>query len=268
MAFILSKLLWFVAEPSNLFVILLGLAALSLFTRWRRWGRRLAVILALAGVTIAVVPVSEWLLLPLEDRFPPPQAMPPTIDGIIVLGGSVSTNLTELRGQPIVNEHSERLLALAELARRYPQAKLVFSGGSASLLDPEFREADVARLVLLQIGVDVGRVVFERRSRNTHENVIESKSIVQPAPGETWLVVTSAWHMPRSIGIFRKAGWPVVAYPVDYLTTGKVRWIKSFDFSEGLGLLHRGLKEWIGLVAYYWLGYTDSLFPGPDPAGT
>lgn len=267
MTFVLSKLFWFVAEPGNLFVILLCLAALLLFTRWLRWGRLLAVILALAAVALAVIPASEWLLLPLEERFPPPQPMPQSADGVIVLGGAVSTSLTELRGQPIVNEHAERLLAMAELARRYPQARLVFSGGSASLLDPAFREADVARMVLEQMGVDVGRVIFERNSRNTHENVVQSKSIVRPAPGQTWLLVTSAWHMPRAVGIFRKAGWPVVAYPVDYLTGGRVRPLKSFDFSEGLGLLHRGLKEWIGLAAYHWLGYTDSLFPGPLPAG-
>jgi uncharacterized SAM-binding protein YcdF (DUF218 family) len=268
MAFVLSKLFWLVAEPSNLFVILLCLAAALLFTRWRRWGRWLTALLAAAGLLVAVVPVSEWLLLPLENRFGPPDPMPDRVDGVIVLGGSISTYLTELRGQPVINEHGERFLAMAALARRYPQAKLVFSGGSASLLDPAFREADAARMALHEMGVDVGRVIFERRSRNTYENVIDSKALVQPQPGETWLVVTSAWHMPRAIGIFRRAGWPILPYPVDYLTSGRFRLLKGFDFTEGLGLLHRGTKEWIGLLAYYWLGYTDSLFPGPAPSGS
>jgi len=261
--FLASKLFWLVAEPSNLFVLLLCLAALLLLTRWRRWGVRLTVLLALLGVGLMVLPVGAWLVIPLEERFPPPASLPEHVDGIIVLGGAVSTVLTEKRGQPTVNEHAERFLALAELARRYPTARLVYSGGSASPFMPEYREADAARAVIAQLGIDPARVTFERESRNTVENVRYSKKLVDPKPGETWLLVTSGWHMPRSVGIFRQAGWPVIPYPVDYLTDGVVAKIKDPDFAEGLGLLHRGLKEWIGMVAYRWFGYTDSLFPGP-----
>jgi uncharacterized SAM-binding protein YcdF (DUF218 family) len=261
--FLVSKLFWIVAEPSNFFALMVILAAILLLTRWRRWGVRLTVLLAVLAAALMVVPVGAWLEIPLEDRFPPPSPMPAHVDGIIVLGGAVSTVLTERRGQPTVNEHAERFLALAELARRYPDAKLVYSGGSASPFMPQYREADAAKAVIDELGIDPSRMIYERESRNTVENVRYSKALVQPKPGEVWLLVTSGWHLPRSVGIFRQQGWPVIPYPVDYLTDGVYWKIKDPDFNEGLGLLHRGLKEWIGMVAYHLLGYTDSWFPGP-----
>jgi uncharacterized SAM-binding protein YcdF (DUF218 family) len=261
--FIASKLFWLVAEPSNFFVLLLVLAALLLLTRWRRWGMRLVGFLAVLGVALMMLPFGAWLVIPLENRFPVPSPMPTHVDGIIVLGGAVSTVLTQRRGQPTVNEHAERFLALADLARRYPEAKLVYSGGSASPFLPEYREADAARAVIAELGIDPARMIYERESRNTVENVRNSKALVNPKPGETWLLVTSGWHMPRSVGIFRRQGWTVIPYPVDYLTDGRMVKIKDPDFAEGLGLLHRGLKEWIGLVAYRLFDYSDSLFPGP-----
>jgi uncharacterized SAM-binding protein YcdF (DUF218 family) len=261
--FIISKLFWIVAEPSNCFALLVILAAILLLTRWRRWGVRLAVVLAVAAAAIMVLPVGAWLEIPIEDRFPPPSPMPDHVDGIIVLGGAVSTVLTEIRGQPTVNEHAERFLALAELARRYPEAKLVYSGGSGLAFRPEYKEADAAKAVIDQLGIDPKRMIYERESRNTVENVRYSKALVQPKPGEVWLLVTSGWHMPRSVGIFRQQGWDVIPYPVDYLTDGVYWKIRDPDFGEGLGMLHRGLKEWIGMIAYHLLGYTDSWFPGP-----
>jgi uncharacterized SAM-binding protein YcdF (DUF218 family) len=261
--FITSKLFWLVAEPSNLFVLLLVLAALLLLTRWRRWGMRLVGLLAVLGVALMMLPFGAWLVIPLENRFLPPTPMPTHVDGIIVLGGAVSTVLTQRRGQATVNEHAERFLALADLARRYPDAKLVYSGGSASPFLPEYREADAARAVIAELGIGPSRMIYERESRNTVENVRNSKALVDPKPGETWLLVTSGWHMPRAVGIFRRQGWNVIPYPVDYLTDGQYVKIKDPDFAEGLGLLHRGLKEWIGLVAYRLFDYTDSLFPGP-----
>ena len=114
--------------------------------------------------------------------------------------------------------------------------------------------------------MDVGRVIFERESRNTYENVVNSKAMVHPAPGEVWLLVTSAFHMPRAVGIFRAQDWPVVAYPVDYQTgAGPDDPAYSADFLQNLGQSSLALKEWIGLLANQWLGHSDALFPGPRP---
>lgn len=265
MIYFLSKAFWLVAQPGNFLVLLALLGALLLFTRWRRLGRAIVLLLAVVMLAVAVLPVHEWVLRPLENRFPPLTEMPAHVDGIIVLGGPVSTLLTAERHQPTVNDGGERLLAFADLARRYPDAKLVYSGGGLSLDDGRFREADAAREALQWMGMDIGRVIFERQSRNTFENVADSKALVHPAPGETWIMITSAYHMPRAVGLFRTQGWPVIADPVDYRTgTGQEGVGTDIDFSGHLDLLGLGFKEWVGIFANALMGHTMSYFPGPD----
>lgn len=264
MVYFLSKAFWLVAQPGNFLVLLAILGTLFLFTRWRRLGRGIILLLALLMTAIAVLPVGDWILRPLEDRFPLLTELPAHVDGIIVLGGAVSTLLTAERHQPVVNDQAERFIAFADLARRYPDAKLVYTGGGLSLDDGRFREADAAREVLQWMGMDIGRVIFERQSRNTFENVADSKALVHPAPGETWILITSAFHMPRAVGLFRAQGWPVIPYPVDYQTgTGLHDTGVSIDFSGHLDLLSVGLKEWIGMLANGLMGHSESYFPGP-----
>jgi len=260
----LSKAFWLVIQPGNFLVLLLALGSILLFTRWRGFGRFLVTLVGLASIAIAVLPVGRWLLQPLEDRFPPLTRLPNRVDGVIMLGGGVSTVLTDARGQPQVNEHAERFIAFADLARRYPNAKLVFAGGGPMLRGGSFREADASREVMVWLGMDIGRVLFERESRNTFENVVNSKALVRPAPGEVWLLVTSAFHMPRAVGIFRAQGWSVVPYPVDY-QTGAGSDVPAFsaDFVQNLGQSSLALKEWMGLMINEWLGHSDSLFPAP-----
>ena len=264
MLYLVSKAFWLVAQPGNLLVLLLVLGTALLFTRWRRFGRWLMVAVALVMLAVTVLPVGSWVLAPLEDRFPPLTRMPDRVDGVIMLGGAVSTFLTAERGQPTVNEHAERFLAFADLARRYPQAKLVFAGGGPMLKGGAFREADASREVPEWMGMDTSRVIFERESRNTFENAVNAKALVHPIPGETWILVTSAFHMPRAVGLFRAQGWPVVPDPVDYQTGASPDDPAfSFDLPQHLGQLSLGLKEWIGMIANRWVGHSESYFPGP-----
>ncbi len=262
--YFLGKAFWLVAQPGNLLVLIIVLGALLLFTRWRGFGRLLVVLAALMGLAITVLPVGDWLLRPLEDRFPPMTQLPSKIDGIIMLGGGISTEITFTRNQPSLNDHAERFLAFADLARRYPDAKLVFSGGGPELENGNFREADASRQALQWMGMDVSHVTFERDSRNTYENVANSKALVHPAPGETWILVTSAYHMPRAVGLFRAQGWPVIPDPVDYQTDAR-ELAPDFgtDFAASLDKLSLGLKEWIGLAANRLTGRSDAFFPGP-----
>jgi uncharacterized SAM-binding protein YcdF (DUF218 family) len=195
--------------------------------------------------------------------------MPNRVDGIIVLGGAVNPPLAANRGEPSVNDAAERILALADLGRRYPDAKLVFTGGSGSLWGGKYREGEVMRAALEQAGLDTGRVQFENESRNTWENAVFSRDLVAPKPGETWLLVTSAWHMPRSVGIFRRIGWPVTPYPVDYRSRDDGKPYLLFELDANLMQAGFAVREWIGLAAYRLMDRTDSLFPAPDaaPAG-
>ena len=262
MAFVASKLFWWVANPGN---VLLALLCLGMFALWLgrlRLGGWLVGLVTALCVVVTVLPVGSWLLSPLENRFPQP-TLPEHVDGIIVLGGAINPILSAARHQPVLTDSAERLVAFVALARRYPDARLVFSGGSAALVDTTDREADVARKVFQELGLDVARVVFERDSRNTYENARFSKRLMAPKPGERWVLITSAYHMPRAVGCFREAGWPVIPYPVDYGTSPDGD-PPSFSLLAGLDGVHWALREWIGLAFYRLAGRTDRLFPGPQ----
>lgn len=264
MFFVLSKLLGLVLEPVA-FLVLLGLAGLVLsLTRFARPGR---VIMGAAALIFAIAcfsPLGSMLLRPLEDRFPQPASALPAPTGIVVLGGALDEDIGLARGVPTMTAAATRLTSGAALARRLPAARLVFTGGSANLQQEGLDEARGVHDLWTSLGVPEQAMTFEAKSRNTYENATLTKAIVQPKPGETWLLVTSAAHMPRSMGIFRQVGWPMLAYPVDYRTFGDGRDFKiSGNALESLQRLDSALHEWIGLVAYRMTRKTDALFPAP-----
>lgn len=268
MIFVFSKVFWFVAQPGNLLLMLLCLGVLLLWSGRYRSGQTLVSLVAIALLAVAVLPVADWVATPLEDRFPAPGALPERVDGIIQLGGATQPNITAARGQPTINESGERFLAFVELARRFPEARLAFSGGSGSLFPARMMEAEVARLIFAGLGLDLARITFDDGARNTFENVRNLRELLAPEPGESWVLVTSARHMPRAVGIFRKAGWPVVPYPVDYITTGDSGAKMRFNLSHELKTLTLASREWIGLLAYFLMERTSSLYPGPEDAAS
>ena len=264
MLFVLSKLFWIVAAPANLALIFLMLGLLLLWVNWIRAGRYFTSIGGVALVFLAVIPIGPWLAGPLENRFPQYVAGAAAVDGIIVLGGSTNPKMTQLRGQISVNGAVERLIVFADLAHTYPDAKLVFTGGSGSLNPGALSEADVAEDLLKIMGSDMGRIQFERKARNTYESGRNAKAQAIPDASENWLLVTSALHMPRAMGVFRKAGWSVTAYPVDYKTGGTGRPRLRFDLAGNGGSTQTAIREWVGLVAYKAFGRTDDWFPAPQ----
>jgi uncharacterized SAM-binding protein YcdF (DUF218 family) len=262
MFFAASKILWFLASP--LHVCLFAMA----FGLWRlARGRRGALWVGLGFALLAAMtflPLGAALLRPLEDRFPAQSLDMPAPDGMIVLGGAVDERITLARGQVQLNEAAERMTAGAALARAFPKAKLVFSGGSGALIRPGAPEAEVARTLWRELGVPDERMLFEDRSRNTYENALFTRELIHPGAGERWLLVTSAWHMPRAMGIFRALGINPVAFPVDFRTSGTGEdWRPPGDGSLALRNAEVALREWVGLIAYYLTGKTDALLPGP-----
>lgn len=262
MTFVLSKLFWFVVQPLNL-VILVLVAGLC-FLAWGRrgWGTRLLTIGAWALVVFSVAPLGQALILPLENRFARSASLPETVTGVIVLGGAALGDITTARGTIALADAAERLTALVALATRYPDARLVFSGGTGALMRREVPEAHIVADFVVSQGVAPGRLMLEAQSRNTWENARLTHAMIEPKPDETWLIVTSAFHMPRAVGIFRRIGWQVMPVPVDYRTVGTVE-LARFKPLEELVLLDVALKEWCGLLAYRVIGRTSALFPGP-----
>ena len=264
MFFALSKLLWFLANPANLLLIALVGGAILLWTPWRRAGRKLLSLAAVIAVAVSVLPLGHWLVRPLEDRFPVLTSLPQRVDGIIVLGGVVSQAITQSRGQVAVSGAVERLTEMARLARHYPEARLVFTGGSGDLFRQDLKEADVIAPFLETLGLDPSRVVTENQSRNTHENAVLTRALMSPLDGETWILITSASHMPRAVGCFRQAGWPgVTPFPVDYGFEAGVTGRPPFNLASGLAALGGGLHEWLGLFFYWLTDRSEALFPGP-----
>jgi uncharacterized SAM-binding protein YcdF (DUF218 family) len=263
--FTLSKTLGVMLLPTNFLIGLSLLGAVLLFTRFASFGRTLAtaslVLLAVCGFS----PFGNLLLVPLEERFPPWDDTRGAPDGILVLGGSIDPELSAAREATVFKGSVDRIVSGAALAHRYPNARIVFSGGSANLVsDDSAKEADYAVSVFESLGIAKNRLTVERRSRNTQENAEFSKALVAPKPGERWLLVTSAYHMPRSVGVFRKAGFAVQPYPADWHTGGPGHLLTFSPFaSEGLDRADTALREWIGLAAYRISGKTDAFFPGP-----
>jgi uncharacterized SAM-binding protein YcdF (DUF218 family) len=264
MFFILARILGFFALPSN-FLMAVGLIGLVLLcTRLTRLASWLIVtslvLLAIAGLS----PLGNVLILPLEQRFPPWDASRGPPDGIVVLGGAISPDVSVARGAVALDEAAERLTVTAELARRYPNARIVYSGGTNSLIFEEGLEAPFGVQQLEDLGVAPERVMAEDKSRNTIENAVASRLIADPKPGERWLLLTSAYHMPRAMAAFRAAGFPVEAYPVDWRTRGPVDAVRPFtSVSDGLRRTDTAVHEWVGLLAYRLSGQTAELFPAP-----
>jgi uncharacterized SAM-binding protein YcdF (DUF218 family) len=264
MFFLLSKILGFVSLPSNLLIEIGILGLLLLFTPYRRIASWLVVTSIVLTAVVGWSPLGNILILPLEQRFPPWDASRGPPDGIVVLGGAITPDISAARGAVALNEAAERITAAAALARRYPNARIIYSGGSNAVLGEQIAEAPFAVRELEALGVAHDRITAEEQSRNTVENAVFSRLLAQPKPGERWLLITSAYHMPRAVAAFRAAGFAVEAYPVDWRTRGPIDAARPFgSLSEGLRRTDEAAHEWIGLLGYRLTGKTNEVFPAP-----
>ena len=259
--FYTSKLIWLLVSPDSLLLILILLSLILLYLGKNKPGIYLLSVTSALFIIVAFFPVGEWLLHPLESRFQTNPTLPEQVDGIVVLSGAENAELSYLWHQNEFNAAIERDLAFIELAKKHPEAKLIFTGGTGSLINQKFKGADVAQKLFQQLSSNYEKIIFERESRNTYENVIFSKKLAGPIKNENWILITTSWHMPRSVGIFCKADWPVIPYPVDHQTKKGNLFRIDFDLVTNLDVLKTGIKEWIGLIAYYFSGKTTSSFP-------
>ncbi len=258
--FVVGKLLTVLLLPTTLMVecALLGL----LLARWRA-GRVLLAAAVAAQAACLALPVDAWAIRPLEDRFPQVTAYPDRVDGIVVLGGAIDDMTSRDRDTPTLTAAANRVTTFVALARRYPQARLVFTGGSGDIEQGVSNEAEFARILFAQLGLAPQRVLFESESRTTRENAVDAAALARPRDSERWVLVTSASHMPRAVGVFRHAGWAVLPWPVGYQSRDHVA-AHPLSLGGKLAVLDWAAHEWIGLLAYRLRGWTDSVFPGPE----
>ena len=260
MFYVLSKLFWVVAQPLGLIVLLLVAGiALSVLGR-KRLGPVVNVLAVLILVLSAFSSLGFLIIRPLEDRFVRPAEMPATVGAIIVLGGLTHARVSAARGISEFNEAGDRLVEAVLLARRYPQARVVFSGG-AGILEPGEAETATAERFFLAMGIAPERLVLEGASRNTDENADFTAAMIGEVSGPVMLV-TSAFHMPRSVGLFRRVGIEVVPWPTDYRTSGRERFgLDVANPAHNINTISIATKEWIGLAVYHWTGKIDEIFP-------
>ncbi|WP_291362905.1 YdcF family protein [Acetobacter sp. UBA5411] len=258
--FIIGKILTMIMMPTALLVEIL---LIGLLLRRFLFGRALVTFAAAAFAICLFFPVDQWAIRPIEDRFPQVRTPPEHVDGIIVLGGSIDCLTSQDRQTPVTGAAGDRLTTFVALARRYPDAKLVFTGGSGDIEQGITNEAKWVRLIFESLGLSDDRVIYENRSRTTRENATDSFALVHPKPDETWILVTSASHMPRSVGVFRKAGWRVLPWPVGYVSRDHIH-NYSLSLGNRFAILDWAAHEWIGMAAYRLRGWTDTFFPKPE----
>lgn len=258
--------------PSN--VCWLTLGGGLIMQRWqrlRRWGLRLIALSFVMLMVFGFSSLSLFLLQPLENRFALSPAEMAEIEtrkgvyrGIIILGGFELGGLSGDRGQLVTTDAAERLIEARRLAERLPGTQVMFTGGAGGVTRRFRSGAEDIKRVLIESGVAADRVVVEGRSLNTWQNAAYLRDIIKPQPGDRFVLITSASHMPRSVGVFRQAGFDVTAWPVDYRTSGDVSVFERVRrLPIGLDQMDHAVKEWIGLVAYRVTGRTNALFPSP-----
>lgn len=252
--FVLAKLLDFVTQPLA-WVLLLLLLGLLLQKRWQRSGR------ALLWSALAVLLLQGWEPLPdavlrsLERQHPAP-AQPDLsrYAGVIVLGGATEASYVwEGHTQPALNHAAERLTAALPLMQQAPQLRLLYTGGVGGLRGEGLTEAERARRFYVGLGLPPERLLLEDAARTTYENAVLSAALPGVDPTRPWLLLTSAWHMPRSMAVFEKAGWNVTPWPADYRAGLATPW-NEYSLAQGAAKWHTALHELLGLWVYRLTG--------------
>jgi len=261
--FIFGKLVWALLQPGNLLTLCLVAGVLFYLVSRGRRGKVLVGLSALGFVLFAVAPIGPAMLLALEERFPRPAQLPDRIDGMLLLGGAVDPALSLSFGETVFNSAVARVLGAVALARRHPEAKLVLVSGEGGFFPVGYSEARATLGFVVDEGIAPARILLEEKSRSTHENAVYTRELFRPAPGETWVLITSAYHMPRAVASFRGAGWSVIPYPVDFKVDPRTGLSPNFNLLDGLTASTLAGKEWVGLVAYRVMGWTRELFPAP-----
>lgn len=260
-----SDLLWALLRPSNVLFSLLLLGFLVGF-RWRVAARRL-VGLALIGMVLpAFLPVTDWLALPLETRLFAPNPLPEEVDGIVVLGGAVDWDVSQAWGQLNTNSMGERMIAAGTLIERYPEAQLVMTGLYRNLVREEFGAERTGKTLFGGPRFADRDIRFYGIPRSTYEEALYATERLEPQAGETWLLVTSAWHMPRAYLTFQAQGWTLIPYPVDYQSQGRIELDPTLNIVGRLYELDKITREWAALFVYNRLGRTEKLLPEPTYA--
>jgi len=256
--FLISKVLWGYFNPINILLFLLFIGVVFNFFNKTKLYKTINFITLILFILIIILPNGTYLLWKLENSYSKPEILPSKIDGIFILGGGTNELLTHQHDQMNLNESVERLTESAELIKKFPNAKIVYSGGTPTLSKskPKFTGVDVAKMFYTRLGIDVNNIIFEDESRNTYENFLLSKKFIENPNNEKWLLVTSAFHMKRAMSVAEKLELNFIPYPVDFISRKNYPWMRLYLTSGGgflanMNNFHLAAHEYVGIVVYY-----------------
>lgn len=253
MSFILSKLLWYIFNPFNIFILLYFIGFFLLLLKKSKIGFYLIFFNLLLISFISFFPIGDLLIYKLEKKYHNSiNNYPKEINGILVLGGATNPFLSNDYNQIIVNESAERLIESVNLISKHNEAKVIFSGGLG--------HAGVVKKFYNKMGIDLNKITFEDKSRNTYENILFSKKILNSHKSENWILLTSAFHMRRAILISERVNLNFYPFPVDFNQPKEIDLLPNFSLLSNLNNFQKGSHEWIGLISYYLMGRTDKIF--------
>jgi uncharacterized SAM-binding protein YcdF (DUF218 family) len=252
--FLISKIIWLVAQPLSIAFLFAALGAFLALVGWRKLGGFSSLLAALVLFTTLYTTAGSVALQHLEAEYEKPED-PETLSCMIVLGGVFESEVTTARGGIEFNQAADRFVEALRLALKYPQSRILISGGDGSFSGIYEGEAQASERFFTAFGVDAGRMVKENTSRTTYENTVNTSDMLQAQGLSDCLLITSAFHMPRSMALFGKAGIPVTPWPVDFRTSGNVT--LGFDFTQpalNAQLTATAMREWMALTGYRLAG--------------
>ena len=257
MSFYLSKILWLIVNPFNIFIFITLFTIFLYFINFRRLSLIIYLINFIFIALISFLPIGSYLTYIIEKEFHTNTKFPDQVDGILILGGATNPLLFKEFDQISLNGSAERLVESVMIIRKFEKAKVIFSGGSGIVNRSDLGHSQVAKLFYKKMGVDINKIFFEDKSRNTHENIIYSKKIAKPKKNENWLLITSAFHMKRALLIAEKNNWKFTPYAVDFKNIKEFKLTPNLNLLSNLNSFQSGLHEWLGLVSYYLMGRTE-----------
>ena len=262
MLYSLSKIIWIILTPINFLIIFFLLYFFFKKIKYEILSKIFLLFIFVLFIVIAILPTGKYLLVKLETKHPHIISLPEHVDGILILGGPSDSSLTRRYNQVSFNAHGERLTESIKLFKKYKSARIIFTGGSGIYTDFNNSHAYVAKKFFDEMNISSNNITYEFKSRNTYENFTNSIIIAKPKNNEIWLLVTSAFHMPRANNIAKKLNWNFIPYPVDFQTIGKSTKYKIniFKILENINMFNFATHEWVGLISYYILDRTKKIY--------
>ena len=261
-SFLMAKIFWFLFNPLNVFLFITSFTFIAFLFRLRIIKFIFLFTWTLLLLFIFIFPTGNYLIHILEKKYNQDTNLSnfEKIDGLLILGGSTDPYLSHIYNQIIFMGSAERLFESTRIIKQFPNAKVIFSGGSNKLINNNYTESDNAKQFFNEMDISQNKIIYENKSRNTFENIFLSKQISNYKKGEVWIVISSAYHLNRAILVAEKLDWKLLPYATDFQQPKKINFFPNFNLFSNLAAIQLASHEWVGLIAYYLMGRISKIY--------